>query len=99
MRFELTTSTLARLRSTPELRPHPVGYDVSAGSGDKAHRAGFRKRKNHFRLIFPEFFYPDVSSAPNSLTNSGNVEQKLAHKGFLRACSLATLCVDFLNAR
>ena len=23
MRFELTTSTLARLRSTPELRPHP----------------------------------------------------------------------------
>jgi hypothetical protein len=22
MRFELTTSTLARLRSTPELRPH-----------------------------------------------------------------------------
>ena len=24
MRFELTTSTLARLRSTPELRPHPA---------------------------------------------------------------------------
>ncbi len=24
MRFELTTSTLARWRSTPELHPHPV---------------------------------------------------------------------------
>ena len=26
MRFELTTSTLARLRSTPELRPHEINY-------------------------------------------------------------------------
>ena len=25
MRFELTTLTLARLCSTPELRPHPLG--------------------------------------------------------------------------
>ena len=25
MRFELTTPTLARLCSTPELRPHPMG--------------------------------------------------------------------------
>ena len=28
MRFELTTSTLARLRSTPELRPHRVSADM-----------------------------------------------------------------------
>ena len=26
MRFELTTPTLARLCSTPELRPRPIGY-------------------------------------------------------------------------
>ena len=29
MRFELTTSTLARLRSTPELRPH---FQISTGA-------------------------------------------------------------------
>ena len=28
MRFELTTLTLARLCSTPELRPHSVSVDV-----------------------------------------------------------------------
>ena len=30
MRFELTTSTLARLRSTPELRPHYPDFDRRA---------------------------------------------------------------------
>ena len=30
MRFELTTSTLARLRSTPELYPHCVEHDLSS---------------------------------------------------------------------
>ena len=28
MRFELTTSTLARLRSTPELHPHEIGSRI-----------------------------------------------------------------------
>ena len=31
MRFELTTPTLARLCSTPELRPHPWGLDGKQG--------------------------------------------------------------------
>ena len=34
MRFELTTSTLARLRSTPELRPHYQSFK-SNGAGDE----------------------------------------------------------------
>ncbi len=36
MRFELTTSTLARLRSTPELRPHrdKTGPRYVTGRGD-----------------------------------------------------------------
>jgi hypothetical protein len=38
MRFELTTSTLARLRSTPELRPR-LGYPGNPGSErDNTHR-------------------------------------------------------------
>jgi hypothetical protein len=32
MRFELTTLTLARLCSTPELRPHPLGVGYLAPS-------------------------------------------------------------------
>ena len=36
MRFELTTLTLARLCSTPELRPHSVGRGLAkAGAGCK----------------------------------------------------------------
>jgi hypothetical protein len=31
MRFELTTLTLARLCSTPELRPHSVGRVIERG--------------------------------------------------------------------
>jgi hypothetical protein len=31
MRFELTTLTLARLCSTPELRPHPVQLALRGG--------------------------------------------------------------------
>ena len=45
MRFELTTSTLARLRSTPELRPLKWGAGWT-GSGDKAHLWRRCKRKN-----------------------------------------------------
>ena len=38
MRFELTTPTLARLCSTPELRPHPVGKPACIDrKRDKAH--------------------------------------------------------------
>ena len=33
MRFELTTLTLARLCSTPELRPRPVPVASAAGGG------------------------------------------------------------------
>ena len=41
MRFELTTPTLARLCSTPELRPRPIGYVAhlpARQTPDKAHR-------------------------------------------------------------
>ena len=41
MRFELTTPTLARLCSTPELRPRPIGYLAPLPARqrpDKAHR-------------------------------------------------------------
>ena len=34
MRFELTTSTLARLRSTPELRPRLQSFNTN-GAGDE----------------------------------------------------------------
>ena len=37
MRFELTTLTLARLCSTPELRPHSV---MGLLAGDAQHRKG-----------------------------------------------------------
>ncbi len=42
MRFELTTSTLARLRSTPELRPlNPASvlYQDDPKRADNTHRA------------------------------------------------------------
>ena len=48
MRFELTTLTLARLCSTPELRPHPVG------ERDVQTILSRRKREN---LTISDFFH------------------------------------------
>jgi hypothetical protein len=67
MRFELTTLTLARLCSTPELRPHPfplaLRLTVSPSvSGDLWDCAGGRKRKNHVR----HEFFPNIDSTLQS---------------------------------
>ena len=44
MGFEPTTSTLARLRSTPELRPHPGPARILAGKrAHHSHRAALCK--------------------------------------------------------
>lgn len=45
MRFELTTLTLARLCSTPELRPHPFGR--------RRYKDSFRQRKRLSQKILP----------------------------------------------
>ncbi len=48
MRFELTTLTLARLCSTPELRPHPLGEGLNKAKGANPQgkkRARWRKSR------------------------------------------------------
>ena len=51
MRFELTTLTLARLCSTPELRPHSMsGYLLKAPGGRKGGARVFL----HFFVIVPQ---------------------------------------------
>ena len=47
MRFELTTLTLARLCSTPELRPHPLGEAELVILGD-----GCKGKNGPVRQIF-----------------------------------------------
>ena len=42
MRFELTTLTLARLCSTPELRPHSVGGVIERGARGRKRKIGPR---------------------------------------------------------
>jgi hypothetical protein len=49
-RFELSTSTLARLRSTPELRPRPSDFQQTLEGRDNTHHLALFKRE--FRFIF-----------------------------------------------
>ena len=66
MRFELTTSTLARLRSTPELRPR-LGYPGKPGSErDNTHRR--RHFNSEFAFISQSFFERDHQTfAPSAI--------------------------------
>ena len=56
MRFELTTLTLARLCSTPELRPH-----FSFVRRDLGLNAGQRKTKITRSLVFSQHLRPSRS--------------------------------------
>ncbi len=45
MRFELTTLTLARLCSTPELRPHSVGRVIVRGGDGRKEKNGWAEMR------------------------------------------------------
>lgn len=70
MGFEPTTSTLARLRSTPELYPHSVERDINYH---------IRKKMQALILNFCNFFYshcfrkqPDNQNTANNQSHTGN---------------------------
>ena len=70
MGFGPTTSTLARLRSTPELYPHSVERDINYH---------IRKKMQALILNFCNFFYshcfrkqPDNQNAANNQSHTGN---------------------------
>ena len=63
MRFELTTLTLARLCSTPELRPHSVSVGVMYKGSGPAARAKMQRQSE---------FSASISQRPDLRESTGD---------------------------
>ena len=88
MRFELTTSTLARLRSTPELRPLTMGSPAAPEAVIKRiWRSDARGKIQEQRLFFR------LSRA--GLCCARNIEKQVTNQRVLRTGSAPTLAINF----